>query len=65
MLGSFHRPALTTVHQDVKKKGIVAAETLLKQLKGEQTEHQIILPTRLVIRDSVTKPRKSDLYTLR
>ena len=59
MLGSFYRPALTTVHQDVKYKGVVAAQTLLKQLKGEETEHQIILPTRLVIRDTVAKPRKS------
>lgn len=64
MLGSLHRPALTTVHQDVKKKGVVAAQTLLRKLKGEKTEKQIILPTRLVIRDSVTKPRKSDFYRL-
>lgn len=65
MLGSLHRPALTTVHQDVKQKGIVAAQTLLKQVNGEKTEHQIILPTRLVIRDSVTKPRIGDFYRLR
>lgn len=62
MLGSLHRPALTTVHQDVKQKGVVAAETLLKQIRGEKTEHQIILPTRLVIRDTVTKPRKSSFF---
>jgi LacI family transcriptional regulator len=62
MLGSLHRPALTTVHQDVKKKGTVAAQTLLKQLKGEKTKRQIVLPTRLVIRDSVTRPRKSSFY---
>ena len=61
MLGSMYRPALTTVHQDVKHKGIVAAETLLKQVKGGKTENQIILPVRLVIRDTVTKPRKSTL----
>ncbi len=65
MLGSLYRPALTTVHQDVKKKGVVAAQTLLKQIKGEETDHQITLPTRLVIRDTVTKPRKSSFYGLR
>ena len=65
MLGSLYRPALTTVHQDVKKKGIVAAQTLLKQIKGEETDHQITLPVRLVIRDTVTKPRKSSFYGLR
>jgi LacI family transcriptional regulator len=62
MLGSLYRPALTTVHQDVKKKGVVAAQTLLKQIKGEETDHQITLPTRLVIRDTVTKPRISRFY---
>lgn len=55
MLGQLHRPALTTVHQDVKEKGIVAADTLLKQLRGEKTPNQLLLPTRLIIRDSVAK----------
>ncbi|RKM61354.1 LacI family transcriptional regulator [Butyrivibrio sp. CB08] len=53
MLGQLHRPALTTVHQDVKVKGITAADTLLKQLKGEKTPNQIKLPTHLVVRDTV------------
>ncbi len=55
MLGKLHRPALTTVHQDVKVKGITAADTLLKQLAGEKTPNQIQLPTTLVIRDTVKK----------
>jgi LacI family transcriptional regulator len=63
-LGQLYRPALTTVHQDVKRKGITAAETLLKQLNGEKTERQITLPTSLVIRDTVTKPRKSSFFGL-
>ncbi len=53
MLGKLHRPALTTVHQDVKVKGVTAAATLLKQLAGEKTPNQIQLPTHLVIRDTV------------
>ena len=57
MLGSLYRPALTTVHQDVKKKGVVAADTLLRRIKGEKTANQITLPTELRIRDTVTKPR--------
>ncbi|MBO4905354.1 MAG: LacI family DNA-binding transcriptional regulator [Lachnospiraceae bacterium] len=61
ILGSLYRPALTTVHQDVKHKGVVAAETLLKMVRGEETEKEIILPTHLVIRDTVTKPRISTL----
>lgn len=55
MLGQLHRPALTTVHQNVKQKGIIAADTLLKQLKKIKTPNQIVLPTRLVIRDTVKK----------
>jgi LacI family transcriptional regulator len=55
MLGKLHRPALTTVHQDVKEKGITAAATLLKQLSGQKTPNQIHLPTHLVIRDTVKK----------
>jgi LacI family transcriptional regulator len=55
MLGQLHRPALTTVHQDVKVKGITAADTLLKQLAGHKTPNQIKLPTHLVIRDTVRK----------
>jgi LacI family transcriptional regulator len=55
MLGQLHRPALTTVHQDVKQKGVTAADTLLKQLAGKTTPNQIKLPTHLVIRDTVKK----------
>ncbi|MBE5840894.1 MAG: LacI family transcriptional regulator [Butyrivibrio sp.] len=55
MLGQLHRPALTTVHQDVKEKGIVAARTLLQQLNKQKTPNQILLPTHLVIRDTVKK----------
>ncbi|WP_035768101.1 LacI family DNA-binding transcriptional regulator [Butyrivibrio sp. NC2002] len=53
LLGQLHRPALTTVHQDVKGKGIVATETLLKCIRGEKTPKQIQIPTKLVIRDTV------------
>ncbi|MBO4900773.1 MAG: LacI family DNA-binding transcriptional regulator [Lachnospiraceae bacterium] len=57
LLGRLFRPALTTVHQDAKQKGVVAAEALLKKIAGESVPSQIILPTELKIRDSVTKPR--------
>jgi len=55
MLGQLHRPALTTVHQDIKEKGKIATETLLKQLNNQKTPNQIVMPTHLVIRDSVKK----------
>ena len=58
MLGKYHRPALTTVHQDIKAKGVTAADTLLKQLAGHKTPNQIQLPTKLVIRDTVRNIQK-------
>ena len=53
LLGQLHRPALSTVHQDVKKKGMTATETLLKRIKGEKTPKQIQMPTRLIIRETI------------
>ena len=55
-LGRYHRPALTTVHQDVKAKSVKAAETLVQIINGEiGPNNQIKFPTELVIRDSVKK----------
>ena len=53
LLGQLHRPALTTGHQNVKDKGIVATNTLLQRIRGEKTPKQIQLPTELIIRDTV------------
>ena len=55
IVGFDDRPALTTVHQDIKLKGVTAADTLLKQLSGQKTPNQIQLPTKLIIRDTVKK----------
>lgn len=50
------RPALTTVHQDVTRKGEVAVELLLAQLQGATVESKrVVLPIQLVVRDSVSK----------
>ncbi|HUM82989.1 MAG TPA: LacI family DNA-binding transcriptional regulator [Lachnospiraceae bacterium] len=54
LLAQLHRPALTTVHQDVEGKGIIAAETLVKMIKGEKIrKRSLLLPTELRIRESV------------
>ena len=48
------RPALTTVRQDVTKKGRLTVDYLLKMIQGaEFPEWDVKLPTELVIRDSV------------
>ena len=54
LLGRLYRPALTTVHQDVKGKGVKAANTLLDMMNGTIPENKrIILPTRIIERDTV------------
>lgn len=48
------RPHLTTLHQDVNEKGMWAARLLLDMIeKKEKIQRDIILPFRLVVRDSV------------
>jgi len=43
---------LTTVHQPSMEMGEKMANTLLSLLRGEPTEREIIMSTRLVIRQS-------------
>ena len=54
---SYVRPALTTVRQPVEERARLAAEALVAALSnGGQVVHHV-LPTELVIRDSVARPR--------
>ena len=47
-------PKLTTIHQDAEQKSILATELILAQLRNEPiAERSIILPVRLVERESV------------
>lgn len=47
-------PRLTTIHQDVEKKGIIAAKMLVDYLEGKPVkERTVILPVRIVERESV------------
>ena len=47
-------PGLTTIHQDADRKGTLATELILKQLRQEEIrEKSIILPVHLVERGSV------------
>ncbi|MBO6214604.1 MAG: LacI family DNA-binding transcriptional regulator [Lachnospiraceae bacterium] len=53
-------PALTTIHQDISKKGELAADTLLSMVKGKKPEsQQIILGTSIVERESVSDLTKN------
>lgn len=46
------RPALTTVHQPHVEKGRQAGRLLIAQLKGQAAPESVVLPTRLVVRQS-------------
>jgi len=48
----FTTPSLTTVHQPVHEVGKRAVETLLALLAGMEAPEQVIVPTRLVVRQS-------------
>lgn len=49
-------PTLTTIHQDPAEKGRVAVDFMMKRLRNEPIEkNEIILPVRLVERNSVRK----------
>ena len=50
---------LTTVHQDVRRQGELAARLLVDALAGRETDESTILPTRLVVRGSTGRPPRS------
>jgi DNA-binding LacI/PurR family transcriptional regulator len=47
-----HDPPITTVSQQVEQMGRVLAETVLALLQGDDKPHQIVLPTKLIVRAS-------------
>lgn len=51
-------PALTTVHQDHVKKGLLAGRLLVARLGGEEPPGPEPLPTRLIVRGSTASPPK-------
>jgi alanine racemase len=53
------RPALTTVRQPVEVKGRLAADTLVAALAEPGAPAHHLLPTELVVRQSVVAPRKT------
>lgn len=53
-IAEIYRPALTTMHQDISRKGRLAAEALIRMLNGEKLERrQIVLKPELIVRESV------------
>jgi LacI family transcriptional regulator len=60
--GRLFRPALTTIHQDITEKGVIATKELIKMINGKvPKEHQIIMGTKLIERDSVLNLNKNEM----
>jgi len=59
-LSAFTTPALTTVHQDQAGLGAAAVRVLVDLLAGpESATEPVVLPIRLVVRDSTGPPRSA------
>jgi DNA-binding LacI/PurR family transcriptional regulator len=56
-IAGFTRPPLTTVRQDVARKGELAVASLLSVMGGQQPTDDVLLPTELVVRESTAPPR--------
>lgn len=55
-VATYSRPPLTTVRQDVARKGRLAVATLLARMRGELAPDDVLLPTELVVRESTGPP---------
>ena len=53
----FYIPALTTVNIPRHELGRRAAQELLDRVGGRETAHEIVLPTKLIVRESTAEPR--------
>ena len=51
-------PGLTTIRQDINKKGMEVASILIQKIDGIATGSNVVLPVELVIRQTVLPYRK-------
>ncbi len=58
-MAAFYNPPLTTVNIPRHELGRRAALQLIEQLEGREVAHEVVLPTRLIIRESTAPPALS------
>ena len=59
LIGRLFRPPLTTMHQDIHYKGVLATSTLIDMIRKKPVKNrEIILKARLIERESVADIRK-------
>lgn len=57
-IATFLQPPLTTVRQPRRRMGVLAMESLLKLMSGQESDDSISVPAELIVRDSTAPPRK-------
>ena len=55
-LSQITSPRLTTIHQDAEEKGVIATEMIFAQINNDESQsHKVILPVRMIERESVRR----------
>ncbi len=54
---AFYNPPLTTIHTPCREIGRRATQELVEQIAGRNVAREIVLPTKLIVRDSTAPPR--------
>lgn len=55
---AFYNPPLTTIHTPCRELGHRATRELIEQIAGRDVTPEVLLPTKLVVRDSTAAPRE-------
>jgi LacI family repressor for deo operon, udp, cdd, tsx, nupC, and nupG len=61
---AFYNPPLTTIHTPCREIGRRATQELIEQIAGREVTPEVVMPTRLVVRDSTAAPREMRAPTL-
>jgi LacI family transcriptional regulator, repressor for deo operon, udp, cdd, tsx, nupC, and nupG len=62
---AFYNPPLTTIHTPCREIGRRATLELIEQIAGRDVAREIVVPTRLVVRDSTAAPHSAASSTLK
>jgi len=54
---AFYNPPLTTIHTPCRELGRRSTQELVEQIAGREVTEEVVLPTKLVVRDSTAPPR--------
>lgn len=56
---AFQNPALTTIRQPLHSMGVLAARSIVGQIAGEGSPHEIVVDPELIVRESTARARNS------